>query len=191
MRGGSLGLAAAAGVATALVALVWRRANRVFRRLPHSILLDGKPCPVRSERVGPNVHISLDDRVALGKLPFKLPFCMATASQNGMIHVSGTIGLAGGEPGRAPKLVGGGVGPETRRTLELMDAALRAAGASANDIVMVHIFLTEYSAERFAELNAAYIEFWGGRPLPARITSGSTHLALGAAVEMDAVAYAP
>jgi enamine deaminase RidA (YjgF/YER057c/UK114 family) len=40
----------------------------------------------------------------------------------------------------------------------------------------------------FAEMNEAYLEVIGDDP-PARITTGTTALALGAAVEMDCIAY--
>ena len=37
-------------------------------------------------------------------------------------------------------------------------------------------------------MNAGYLQFWGSRPLPARITVGCTALALGAVVEVDVIA---
>ncbi len=193
MKVGALRLVAgfAATTSLALALLAWRRHSRVWNRIRRVINLDGRTCAVRSQRSGSNVHVSLDSALVHGQLPFQPPFCSATVSRCGLIHVAGTIGLAGGDPGRKPELERGGIGPETTRTLELMDAALRAAGSSTDDITMIHIYLTDYTAERFAAMNAAYTKFFGDRPLPARITSGSTHLALGASVEMDAVAFAP
>jgi hypothetical protein len=35
---------------------------------------------------------------------------------------------------------------------------------------------------------AGYFEVWGSRPLPARICTGTDHVGLNGAVEMDAVA---
>ena len=51
------------------------------------------------------------------------------------------------------------------------------------------LLLTAFTlAPRFAEMNAGYLEFWGTRPLPARITVGCSALALGCCVEIDVVA---
>ena len=43
----------------------------------------------------------------------------------------------------------------------------------------------------FDEMNRAYLEVVGEADPPARITVGTTGLALGALVEMDCVAYRP
>ena len=53
---------------------------------------------------------------------------------------------------------------------------------------MVHVYLVDNTKERFAMMNAGYLEFMGERPLPARITVGCGALALGASVEIDVVA---
>lgn len=56
----------------------------------------------------------------------------------------------------------------------------------------MNVFLTDYTAERFAELNAGYLAFWGPHAdgaLPARITTGTTSLGpSGASVEVSVVA---
>jgi enamine deaminase RidA (YjgF/YER057c/UK114 family) len=70
-----------------------------------------------------------------------------------------------------------------------MDAVLRAVGASVDDITMVHIFLVNYTPDTFEAMNRGYLDFFGNRPLPARITTGCTNLALGATVEIDMTAY--
>jgi enamine deaminase RidA (YjgF/YER057c/UK114 family) len=50
------------------------------------------------------------------------------------------------------------------------------------------VFLADI--QTFAEMNEAYLEVMGSDP-PARITVGRAELALGAAVEIDAIAYRP
>ena len=72
--------------------------------------------------------------------------------------------------------------------MQLVEAALRARGAAAGDLAKVDVCLTDHTKERFAEMNAGHLEFYGARPLPARITVGCGALALGASVEIDAVA---
>jgi enamine deaminase RidA (YjgF/YER057c/UK114 family) len=56
------------------------------------------------------------------------------------------------------------------------------------DLVKVNVFLSDMRT--FPVMNSAYMEIIGSDP-PARITVGRADLALGAAVEIDAVAYKP
>lgn len=103
--------------------------------------------------------------------------------------VAGCIGL---KPAAGPpSLVEGGVGPETTQTLSNIEAILRGCGSSLAALTKVNVYLDRNSPERFAEMNAAYVAYFGSRPVPPRITVGCAGLALGASVEMDAVAYAP
>ena len=65
---------------------------------------------------------------------------------------------------------------------------LEKSGATFQNVVKMNVFLTDMST--FAEMNQAYMEVLGSGP-PARITVGCDELALGAAVEIDCVAYKP
>ena len=116
----------------------------------------------------------------VGRLP---AFSHATVAQ-GLIFVSGTLGT---EPGSF-QLVDGGTGPETAQTLRNIARILDGAGASLADVAKVNIFLSDMST--FAEMNAAYLDFFEGDP-PARITVGCAGLALDAAVEIDCIAVKP
>jgi 2-iminobutanoate/2-iminopropanoate deaminase len=98
------------------------------------------------------------------------------------LYVSGILGSKPGEL----TLVDGGVGPQTTQTLRNIQSVLAACGASFADVAKVNVYLTEMSA--FDVMNRAYIAAVGDEP-PARITVGCTALALGAAVEMDCIAY--
>lgn len=98
------------------------------------------------------------------------------------LYVSGMLGALDGEL----RLVPGGVRAETTQTLRNIGRILDACGASFADVVKVNVYLTDMAA--FAEMNEAYLEVIGDDP-PARITTGTTALALGAAVEMDCIAY--
>lgn len=112
----------------------------------------------------------------------RLPaFCHAVEAGD-FLFVSGTLGTMDG----VLQLVDGGVGAETRQLLRNFSTILEACGASLSDIVKVQVYLADL--ESFEEMNAVYVEIMGEEP-PARITVGRADLVLGAAVEMDCVAY--
>ncbi len=100
------------------------------------------------------------------------------------IYISGTLGT----PPQSMDLVAGGTGPETTQTLRNIEQILRACGATLADLVKINVFLADIGT--FDEMNAAYLAVIGEEP-PARITVGRAALALGAAVEIDAIAYKP
>ena len=86
------------------------------------------------------------------------------------------------------KLVEGGTGPQTTQTLRNMETILKVCGATLADLVKVNVFLADMKT--FAAMNEAYLAVIGSEP-PARITVGRAELALGAAVEIDGIAYRP
>lgn len=114
----------------------------------------------------------------LARLPV---FCHATIAGD-FIYVSGTLGS---KP-NSMELVEGGVGAQTTQTLRNIETILHACGAALADLIKVNVFLHDINT--FAEMNQAYLAVIGNDP-PARITVGRADLALGAAVEIDAVAY--
>ena len=117
---------------------------------------------------------------SLGRLP---AFCHAVKAGD-FIYVAGTLGT---KPGGL-ELVEGGTRAETTQTLRNIETILKECGASLADLVKVNVYLADMKT--FPEMNAAYLEVIGSEP-PARITVGGVDLALGAAVEIDAVAYKP
>ncbi|MFO7166839.1 MAG: RidA family protein [Chloroflexota bacterium] len=120
-------------------------------------------------------------RITVGGLARLPAFCHAVVA-DGWIHVSGTLGTAPG----SMELVPGGTGPQTAQALRNIEQILRACGATLADLVKVNVYLADM--DTYAEMNAAYLAVIGDDP-PARITVGRAALALGAAVEIDAVAY--
>lgn len=116
----------------------------------------------------------------LARLP---AFCHATIAGD-FIYVSGTLGTLPGSMELAP----GGVAGQTSQTLRNIEKILQACGAGLDDLVKVNVFLADI--ESFAAMNEAYLAVIGNDP-PARITVGRAGLALGAAVEIDAIAYLP
>lgn len=116
----------------------------------------------------------------LGKLPV---FCHATVAGD-FIFVSGTLGTKAD----SFELVDGGMFEQTTRTLQNIQAILKAAGANLADIAKINVYVTDMA--QFQEMNRAYLKILGEDP-PARVTAGCSELALGALVEMDCVAYKP
>jgi 2-iminobutanoate/2-iminopropanoate deaminase len=114
----------------------------------------------------------------------RLPaFCHATVAGQ-QIFVSGMLGSV---PGRL-ELTEGGTAPQTVQALRNIEQVLQACGSRLSQVAKVNVYLTDMAT--FAEMNDAYLSVFGDGP-PARITVGCTALALGAAVEMDCIAFLP
>lgn len=111
-----------------------------------------------------------------------LPFSPAVRTGS-LIFLSGQIG---NRPGMR-EIVSGGVGPETRQTLENIRTVLAAAGGQVDDIVKCTVFLVDMAD--YTAMNEVYAEFFGARP-PARSTLAGSGLALGARVEIECIAAA-
>jgi len=112
----------------------------------------------------------------------RLPAFSHAVVAGDFIYVSGTLGV---KP-NSMELVEGGTGPETTQTLHHIETILEACEASLNDVVKVSVFLADMGS--FEDMNKAYLKVMGSDP-PARITVGRADLALGAAVEIDCIAY--
>ena len=102
----------------------------------------------------------------------------------GLIFCSGQIGL---DPGSGA-LVPGGVVAEAKQVLANLDAVLRAAGASLQNVVRTTIFLADMAD--FAAVNEVYAAAFA-EPFPARATVAAAGLPRGARVEIDAIAWRP
>ena len=114
----------------------------------------------------------------------KLPAFSHAVVAGDFIYVSGSLGTMGETTDLAP----GGTAGETKQVLHNMQEILTACGASMKDIVKMNVFLSDMGT--FAEMNEVYMEIMGDGP-PARITVGTAGLALGAAVEIDCIAFNP
>ncbi len=112
----------------------------------------------------------------------RLPAFSHAVVAGDFIYVSGTLGV---KP-NSMELVEGGTGPETTQTLHHIETILEECGASLNDVVKVSVFLADMGT--FGDMNEAYLKVMSSDP-PARITVGRADLALGAAVEIDCIAY--
>jgi 2-iminobutanoate/2-iminopropanoate deaminase len=110
------------------------------------------------------------------------PYSQAVVA-GGVAYCSGQIPV---DPNTG-EVVPGSVGAQATRALHNLDAVLRAAGSSRDRVVRCTVYLT--SMDDFAEVNAAYAEFFG-EARPARATVAVVGLPKGVAVEIDAIAIA-
>lgn len=99
-------------------------------------------------------------------------------------ELSGQIGL---DP-KTNKLAPGGVGDETRQTLENIKAVLEEIGSSMSSIIKVGVFLKDIND--FDEMNKVYGTFFDADDYPARSAVAVAGLALGAHVEIECSAVA-
>ena len=100
---------------------------------------------------------------------------------NGLLFTAGQIAL---DPATG-NIVEGDVTAQTRRVLANLEAILRAAGATWNDVVKTTVFLHDMAD--FAKVNQLYAEAFGSAR-PARSTVQVSALPRGVLVEIDAIA---
>ena len=90
------------------------------------------------------------------------------------------------EDPQSGEIVAGGIAEQTRRTLENLDMAVRAAGGTLANVVQVQVFLID--SDDAKGMNAVYAEFFKA-PFPVRATVVVKQLlAEGLRVEMLATA---
>lgn len=110
----------------------------------------------------------------------KLPFSEAVQVGD-LLFLSGQLGL----PPGSRELVPGGIGPETRQTLENIKDTLERHGSSLSRVVKCTVFLADIA--EWASMNEVYVEFFPENP-PARSALGSSGLAMGARTEIECIA---
>jgi 2-iminobutanoate/2-iminopropanoate deaminase len=98
------------------------------------------------------------------------------------VFVSGQVGASEGA------IVEGGVAGQTTQAIANLAARLAEEGASLTDVVKTTCFLVDMDA--YATFNAAYVEAFGAHR-PARSCVAVRELPVGAAVEIEAIAYSP
>jgi 2-iminobutanoate/2-iminopropanoate deaminase len=108
-----------------------------------------------------------------------MPFSSAVRVGH-LLFVSGALGY----DSEAQALVEGGIGPETKKTLENIKATLEANGSSMNNVVKCTVFLADIA--EWAAMNEVYVTFFGNKP--ARSALGVNGLALGARTEIECIA---
>lgn len=97
-----------------------------------------------------------------------------------LVFTSGQIGIDD-----AGKVVPGGVSEQTRACLESLKSILEPMGATLGDVIQTRVYLTDF--EGYADYNRVYQEYFSA-PFPTRSTVGTPMLALGAEIEIEAIA---
>lgn len=132
---------------------------------------------------GCQVDVNHEPDIEWLKLPgtedMDLPFSAAVRVDN-MLYLSGDIGY----DRDTGKLVEGGIQPETRKTLENIQAKLEMFGSSMDRVVKCTVFLADIA--EWSAMNEVYVEFFPNKP--ARSALGSSGLALGARTEIECIA---
>lgn len=108
-----------------------------------------------------------------------LPFSEAVRVGE-LLFLSGQLGNSGGLG-----LVEGGVGPETKQTMENIKSTLERNGLGMDRIVKCTVFLADM--DEWPAVNEVYKTYFGENP-PARSALAASGLALGARVEIDCIA---
>jgi reactive intermediate/imine deaminase len=112
-----------------------------------------------------------------------LPFSEAVRAGD-FLFLSGALGF----DDATGKVVPGGIGPETRQTLQHIKTTLERYGASLSDVIKCTVFLADIA--EWPAFNNVYREVFK-KPYPARSALGASGLALGARVEVECIAYVP
>jgi 2-iminobutanoate/2-iminopropanoate deaminase len=111
-----------------------------------------------------------------GALPFS-----KVVEANGFVFLAGQIGDAPGSNGPVP----GGIEAETRAMLDNVGRLLRTVGLDYADVVKCTVYLVDM--DEFAAMNAIYRGYFPTEP-PTRATVAVSRLAVGARIEIEAMA---
>ncbi len=122
----------------------------------------------------------IEFRAAADSSPY--PFSPAVRV-GGFLFLSGQIGSRV-ENGRMV-LVPGGIEPETRQTMDNIEAILKLNGSSLERVVKCMVMIADMAD--WPRINVIYAEYFPG-PKPARSALGANGLALGAKVEIECIA---
>lgn len=101
-----------------------------------------------------------------------------------LLFVSGQIPL---DPATG-QLVGGDIAAQTHRVLQSLDAIVRAAGATLDDVVKTTVYLADMND--FVAMNRVYAT-WFADPAPARAAVQVARLPKDAQVEIEAIVRLP
>ena len=110
------------------------------------------------------------------------PFSDAVRVGN-ILFLSGAIGTDS-----SGRVVAGGIGPETRQTLENIKASLARNGLTMSNVVKCTAMLVDI--KEWPAMNEVYRTYFPG-PKPARSAFAGSGLALNARVEIECIAAIP
>ncbi len=115
----------------------------------------------------------------------RLPVFTPAVRVGDLVFLSGAIGTP---PTGELRVVEGGIGPETRATMDNIRRVLDAAGLGFEDLVKCTVFLGDIAD--YAAMNDVYVTYFEGMNPPARSAMATSGLALGAKVEIECIARA-
>lgn len=98
-----------------------------------------------------------------------------------MLYLSGKLGFDS-----TGKLAPGGIGPETKQTLENIKTVLEKNGSSMDNVIKCTVMLADI--KEWADMNTVYVTFFKKERLPARSAFGTSGLVQNARVEIECMA---
>jgi 2-iminobutanoate/2-iminopropanoate deaminase len=107
------------------------------------------------------------------------------APLSGAVEVGDLVFVSGQIHWKNGVLVGETIQEKFAQVMKNVADILKEAGLTIDDIVRVHLYLTDLS--ELKELNEVYMKTFK-HPLPARTAVGVMSLPLGASLEMDVIA---
>jgi len=112
------------------------------------------------------------------------PYSQAVVVPGGLVFTAGQIPR---DPASG-NVVAGDIVVQTNRVLDNLEAVLKGAGCTLQDVIKVSVFMTDL--KDFAKMNDAFAARFG-QHRPARTTVQVSGLPAGAQLEMDVVARIP
>ena len=109
------------------------------------------------------------------------PYSQGTTAGR-LVFASGQLPVS---PDDNERLVEGGIGEQTERVIDIIEAILGEVGCTLADVAQTTVYLA--SLEDMGGMNEVYARRFPS-PAPARAVVGVSELPLGALVEMDCVA---
>ena len=98
-----------------------------------------------------------------------------------ILYLSGKLGTDS-----TGNLVAGGIGPETKQTMENIKASLDQNGSSMDNVIKCTVMLADI--KEWADMNTVYVTFFKKERLPARSALGVSGLVRNARVEIECMA---
>jgi reactive intermediate/imine deaminase len=122
-----------------------------------------------------------------GQVEFSSAKSAAARPFSDVVRVGNTLYLAGKlGTDSTGKLAAGGIGPETRQTLENIKKVLDANGSSMDHVVKCTVMLADM--KEWGDMNTVYTTFFKKERMPARSAFGTSGLALNGRVEIECIA---
>lgn len=111
------------------------------------------------------------------------PYNQAIAASGQMVFVAGQIPL---HPQTGEIVGAGDITPQTEQSLQNLEAILKAAGATLQDVVKTTVYLADMND--FAAMNAVYSRYFEEATAPARAAFQVARLPKDVKVEIECIA---